>query len=138
MEKQIELINNLNELAVAMAALEDFCHNAGVDKGVAQTAELVLEELLSNIISYAYLDSEEHRINVRLAVTGRVLQMKITDNGIPFNPFVHDEPDLESSIDEREVGGLGIHLVRNMMDDYSYARLDECNVVTLSKRLQEN
>ncbi len=134
---QIQLGNHLNELAVVMAALEDFCDGAGVDMGAAQAAQLALDELLSNIIAYAYLDSEEHQITVDLAITGRVLQIKVTDNGIPFNPFEQAEPELESSIEEREIGGLGIHLVRNMMDDYSYARLNECNVVTLGKRLNE-
>lgn len=136
-EMQIQLSNNLNELAVVMAALEDFCDGVGVDMGTAQAAELALDEFLSNIISYGYLDSEEHTITVDLAVVERALQIKISDNGMPFNPFEQAEPELESSIEEREIGGLGIHLVRNIMDEYSYARLDECNVVTLSKRLNE-
>ncbi len=134
---QIQLSNNLSELAGVMAALEDFCDGAGVDMGAAQAAELVLDEFLNNIISYGYLDSEDHRITVDLTIVERVLQIKISDNGIPFNPFEQAEPELESSIEEREIGGLGIHLVRNMMDDYSYVRLNECNVVTLSKRLSE-
>ncbi len=120
-----------------MAALEDFCDGAGVDMRAAQAAELALDEFLNNIISYGYLDSEEHRITIDLAVVERALQIKISDNGIPFNPFEQAEPELESSIEEREIGGLGIHLVRNMMDDYTYDRLEECNVVTLSKRLSE-
>jgi anti-sigma regulatory factor (Ser/Thr protein kinase) len=103
--------------------------------GPAQAAELVLDELLTNIISYGYTDSDTHQITVELTVVDGAMTIRIVDDGVAFNPFEQDAPDLESSIERRELGGLGIHLVKKFMDDYSYQRSDEFNIVTLSKSL---
>ena len=132
---QIQISNSRDELAGVMTALEDFVDSAGLDAGAAQAAELALDELLANIISYGYLDLEVHQITVEFDVIEGAMIIRLVDDGIPFNPFDQDEPDLGSCIERREIGGVGIHLVKNFMDDYSYERNDEHNIVTLSKTL---
>jgi anti-sigma regulatory factor (Ser/Thr protein kinase) len=132
---RIEISNKLEELANVIAALEEFSESAALNIGIATAAELALDELLNNIISYGYLDSDSHVITVEISVVNQTLQLVISDDGIPFNPFEQQTPDLESSIEERELGGVGIHLVKNVMDECSYQRLKERNVVTLVKKL---
>ena len=132
---RIELANSLDEMANILMALEEFSGSAGLDLRTAQAAEMALDELLTNIISYGYLDSGKHKIAVEMFVEGGALQMVISDDGIPFNPFEQEEPDLDSSFDERKLGGVGIHLVKKFMDEYSYQRLGARNVVTLLKYL---
>jgi sigma-B regulation protein RsbU (phosphoserine phosphatase) len=132
---RIELGGRLEEIANVMAALEEFSDSAGLDMGVAQAAELVLDELLTNIISYGFGDAVEHKITVEMLVKANALHIVISDDGICFNPFEQEDPDLESSIDERDLGGLGIHLVKKFMDEYSYQRLEGRNVVTLLKHI---
>jgi sigma-B regulation protein RsbU (phosphoserine phosphatase) len=132
---RIELGSRLEEIANVMAALEEFSDSTGLDMGVAQAAELVLDELLTNIISYSFGDAVEHKITVEMSVKANALHIVISDDGICFNPFEQEDPDLESSIDERDVGGLGIHLVKKFMDEYSYQRLKGRNVVTLLKHI---
>jgi anti-sigma regulatory factor (Ser/Thr protein kinase) len=132
---RIELANSLDEMANILMALEEFSDSAGLDLRTAQAAEMALDELLTNIISYGYLDSGKHKIVVEMCVEGDALQMVISDDGIPFNPFEQEEPDLDSSFDERKLGGVGIHLVKKFMDEYSYQRLGARNVVTLLKYL---
>jgi sigma-B regulation protein RsbU (phosphoserine phosphatase) len=132
---RIELGSRLEEIANVMDALEEFSDSTGLDMGVAQAAELVLDELLTNIISYSFGDAVEHKITVEMSVKANALHIVISDDGICFNPFEQEDPDLESSIDERDVGGLGIHLVKKFMDEYSYQRLEDRNVVTLLKHI---
>jgi anti-sigma regulatory factor (Ser/Thr protein kinase) len=132
---RIELDNSLDEMENVMMALEGFSDSAGLDMRTAQAAEMALDELLTNIISYGYLDSGQHKIAVEMCVEENALQIVVSDDGIPFNPFEQEEPDLDSSIDERDLGGIGIHLVKKFMDEYSYQRLEERNVVTLLKYL---
>jgi anti-sigma regulatory factor (Ser/Thr protein kinase) len=97
---------------------------------------VLLDELLSNIISYAYKDDEEHFIDVRVEVVPDRLAVTVSDDGKPFNPFSGNAPDTGLGIEEREVGGLGIHLVRNMVDEVVYNRRTDRNVVTLVKQLK--
>ncbi len=132
---RIELDNELEEMAKVMTALAEFSARAGLDKKVAQAAELVLDELLNNIISHAYLDTGQHTIVVEMCVAENALQLVVSDDGIPFNPFTQKDPDLKSSLEEREVGGVGVFLVKKFMDECSYQRLQKRNVVTLVKYL---
>ena len=97
----------------------------------------VLDELLSNIISYAFDDDADHEIDIRVELAGPRLSITIADDGTPFDPFALPDPDTTLPLDERSVGGLGIHLVRKVMDEASYERVGPNNVVTLVKRLEE-
>jgi len=72
---------------------------------------------------------------VELCVSKNVLQIIVSDDGIPFNPFEQEDPDLESSLNEREGGGMGVFLVKKFMDECSYQRLEQRNIVTLVKFL---
>ena len=102
----------------------------------ARSINLVFDELLSNIVSYAFEDEESHVIRIRIELAGHRLAVTIRDDGTPFNPFALDRPDTSLSIEEREIGGLGVHLVSNVMDEVSYSRLASDNVVTLVKYLE--
>ena len=132
---RIEIGNDLEEMAKVMTALAEFSAGAGLDEEVAQAAELVLDELLNNVISHAYLDTDQHTIVVERSVAENALQIVVSDDGIPFNPFEQKDPDLKSSLEQREVGGMGVYLVKQFMDEYSYQRLEERNIVTLVKCL---
>lgn len=94
---------------------------------------IVIDELLNNIISYAYKDSKEHIVDINIKLTGEKLVIEITDDGFPFNPIVMPPPDTKLGLEERELGGLGIHLVRNIMDDYQYKRSKGENIIVLIK-----
>ena len=85
------------------------------------------------IFSYAYADEDEHDIEVDVELSGNRLVVTIRDDGVPFNPFGLATPDTSASIEQRKIGGLGIHLVRSVMDEYLYQRQINKNVVTLVK-----
>ena len=92
---------------------------------------------MKNVISYAYRDDEDLDIEVKMESTGKRLTVTIADDGVPFNPLSAGAPDIDAPLEEREIGGLGIHLVRNLMDDVSYHRRIDRNVMTLVKDIEQ-
>jgi anti-sigma regulatory factor (Ser/Thr protein kinase) len=96
---------------------------------------LAFDDLLNNVISYAFRDEDEHEIDIRAELAGKRLTVTISDDGIPFNPLGIRAPDTSLSLEAREVGGLGIHLVRNMVDEISYQRRVDKNVLSVVMHL---
>ena len=92
-----------------------------------------IENMLNNIITYVYSDEDEHNIEIKVELSGDRLTVSITDDGIPFNPFGVETPDTKLPLEERKTGGLGVHLVRKVMDKVSYQRRIDKNVITLVK-----
>ncbi len=95
---------------------------------------LVLEEILTNIIAYGYADSDEHYISIGIFLAEGELVIQVADDGRPFNPLEAPEPDLESPLEERPVGGLGLHLVRSLMHEFEYERNEGQNLLVMKKR----
>ena len=113
--------------------MEGFCERHKIPDPARQKVSIVLDELLNNVVTYAFKDDEEHIIDVNFVLTGNRLVITIHDDGVPFNPFELDPPNISLSLDERAVGGLGIFMVRQMMDEYLYTRQIGKNVVRLVK-----
>ena len=88
-----------------------------------------------NVISYGYDDSDEHEIMIRLSCKGEEVTAEVEDDGRPFNPLEVAEPDTSKALEERPVGGLGIHLARKLMDDVEYKRQQEKNLLAMKKRI---
>ena len=96
---------------------------------------LALDEVVTNVIRYAHDDGRQHPIVVRLALEQGVLTAQVEDDGRAFNPLDAPVPDIGAGIDDRPIGGLGIHLVRSVMTSVEYRREDGRNVLTMKKRL---
>ncbi|WP_462323479.1 ATP-binding protein [Desulfoplanes sp.] len=94
--------------------------------------ELVLEELLVNLFNYAYPQESPGQVTLRCSVQGERLVFSIEDQGPPFDPLARDSVDTSLDIDERGIGGLGIHLVRNMVDAITYERRDGSNILSVA------
>jgi len=132
----ITIRNSFSEIDKVNQRFNTFADYCGIPKTLIQKVNIVFDELLHNIISYAYNDNKEHDIIIELEFSGNRLSIAITDDGIPFNPLEAKKPDTELSLEEREIGGLGIHLVRNLMDKVSYKRQVDKNVISLTKQIQ--
>ncbi len=98
---------------------------------------LIFDEVLNNVISYAYHDDGDHDIEIRMELAGERLLVTLADDGVPFNPLSVMAPRTDLALEEREIGGLGIHLVRNLVDEVSYQRRIDKNVLTLMSHLQQ-
>lgn len=99
------------------------------------TLHLVLEEAFTNIVNYAYTDKEKHEIEVLMILENAVLSIQLTDDGIAFDPTLKKDPDITLPVEKREIGGLGIFLIRKLMTDVVYKRVNTKNVFTMSKIL---
>lgn len=127
----LSLRNHLAELPRVSQAVTEFAEKHGLAPEFVYRANLALEELITNTISYAFKDNAEHKIFVRLSWQDPRLELQIEDAGVPFNPLEVPPPDIEKPLKERPAGGLGIHLVRKMMDEMEYRRENHRNIVIL-------
>ena len=134
---ELTIQNQISEIGKASATLEAFAAQQQLAGQVVVAMQIVFEELLSNIIKYNY-DSEEPRdIEITVQAAEDQVTATIIDDGIAFDPFDAPAPDTTLALEEREVGGLGVHIVRTMMDSVSYQRDGNRNVVTVSKHLDK-
>jgi phosphoserine phosphatase RsbU/P len=137
-ELEIKLNNKVSELERFNQTLTEFGQHHGLDPKIVHDLNLALEEILTNIISYGYTDNREHEIKVRLSVQPGEVKAEVEDDGQPFDPLAAPEPDTAKSLEERPIGGLGIHLVRKLMDNLEYKRQGERNLLTMKKKTQES
>ena len=112
----------MEELQRISEGVELFLENKGISEDVVFTVHLVLEEMLSNVIKYAFKDFANHDIALGISVEKKKLKISIEDGGVEFNPLSVPEKKTDAPIHEREIGGLGIHLVRKMVQNMSYCR----------------
>ena len=132
-EATVRIENDLAEIAKVDEKLDDFAEQFGVPPAIAATFHVIFDDLLNNVISYGFNDEQRHFIDIRLELTANSLIVSIADDGVPFNPLAESAPDTTLSIEDRQIGGLGIHIVINMVDDISYQRTADKNVLTLTK-----
>lgn len=132
-KKTIILENDIAELENLSIVLEAFFAENGIAPSVLFQVNLALDELVTNIISYGYLDHSVHTVMIELRFTCNKLVIILSDDGIPFNPMDIPEPNINQSLEEREVGGLGIHFVKKTMDCLTYQRVDDRNILSLTK-----
>ena len=97
---------------------------------------LAIEEAVVNVMKYAYPSGTKGNVNIEAQANDVRLKFTITDSGMPFDPTVQTEVDTTLSAEERPIGGLGIHLVRQIMDSINYERVEGQNVLTLRKKLK--
>jgi anti-sigma regulatory factor (Ser/Thr protein kinase) len=132
----LKIKNNLPAVASVINSFSEFTNQCDIPMALAMQVNLVFDELLNNIISYAYPDHDIREIEIHVEYSNERLLISIKDDGLPFNPFEQAEVDTTQSVEEREIGGLGIHLVKNVMDEVTYARSDDTNIVTLVREIE--
>jgi anti-anti-sigma factor len=129
----ISISNDLAEIGKVLDMAEAFGKRHGLSERTLHDASIALDEIVSNIIHYAYHDRAPHRIVVRLCLSAGQLRIDIEDDGVPFHPLEQSTALPSGSAHERPVGGLGLLFVRSLMDDVSYARIGDANRLTLIK-----
>ena len=123
--------NELSEIDNVNAGFEQFAREHDLPAVIGQKMGIAFDDLLNNVISYAFRDDGGHNVEIKAELAGSRLTITISDDGVPFNPLGIQAPDTSLSVDERKLGGLGIHLVRNLVDDISYQRRINRNVLSV-------
>ena len=137
MNEQMSILfkNKLSEIERLGQVVEEFGALHHLPPNLVFEINVALEEILTNVISYGYEDSDEHDIMMRLSCEEGKVMAEVEDDGRPFNPLDASEPDTNKPLEERPVGGLGIHLVRKFMDDVEYKRQQGKNLLMMKKRI---
>src|SRR5262245_9856759 len=132
----ITLKNQLAELERLSTFVDQFGERNGVGARDLFAIKLALDEVVTNVIRYGHEDGGEHEIVSRIAREGGALAAEVDDDGRPFDPLNVAEPDVDKPLEERPLGGLGIHLARKMTDQLQYRRQGNRNVLTMRKKLE--
>ena len=125
----IETIPQLNEFIDLVA------EEVGLDMSLTMSLNLAMEEAVVNVMDYAYPDGQKGNVDIEVTADQEWMTFVITDTGIAFDPTTKEDADTTLSAEERPIGGLGIFLVRQLMDDINYKREGNKNVLTLRKKL---
>ena len=115
-------------------AFEAFCRSNDVPDPTRQAADVALEEHLTNVFSYGYKPGMRALVTVRLKVDSDCLKVEVSDNAWAFDPLTVPPVDISVPLEEKPLGGLGLHLIRLNMDELSYERIGETNVFRMAKR----
>ncbi|WP_459188694.1 ATP-binding protein [Parabacteroides sp. APC149_11_2_Y6] len=133
MTTTLHIKNELGNLTLLSEFLEQNMQGKILDETLQMQLQLVLEEVVVNVISYAYPGETDKDIFVEIGWNGGCMEITVIDSGIPFNPLEKEDPDLTLSVEERPIGGLGIYLVKQLMTDVHYIRRDGKNILTMIK-----
>jgi anti-sigma regulatory factor (Ser/Thr protein kinase) len=131
----VVLKNQRSEVRRLGSLLEHFADANGLSDDDRFAINLVLDEVVINIIKYAYGDDREHGIEVALHLDGETLTIDVRDDGRPFDPLALPPPDLDLPIEKRPIGGLGVFLVRSTMETVRYRRDGDRNVLTMTRTM---
>lgn len=131
----VSLTNDVNEVPQLATFVDEVCEAVGFDMGTTMQINLAMEEAVVNVMNYAYPKGTKGDILVEATSNAKRLKFTIIDSGKPFDPTAKAEVDITLAADERPIGGLGIHLVRQIMDSINYEYLNGQNVLTLRKQL---
>ncbi len=134
-ELHLEISNKTEEIGKLNAMLDQAYELWDIDIAHGHKISLALEEVVSNIINYGFPNSEKHSINISMKLIDNVVRVKVIDDGKAFNLMEKEDPDsLDKSLEDREVGGLGIYFVKQFMDNVNYQREEGRNILIIEKK----
>ena len=129
------MVNDIQEVPALAIFIGSVCEDMRFDELTTAGVNLAIEEAVVNVMNYAYPAGIRSNILLEVVAEGDEVTFILRDNGVPFDPTTVPEVDVSLPAEERSVGGLGIHLMRHYMDAISYERVDNQNVLTMKKKL---
>ena len=129
----LNLPNRLSIIGETADDIADFLRTRGVPERAIHHLALSLDEAMTNTIAYAWPSGGDHELMLVIDVADGIVVAVVSDDGIDFDPLEVPPPDLESSLEDRPVGGLGVHFMKTLMDEVVYRREGDRNVLTMRK-----
>ena len=136
MRKEICIKNQVEELDHVAQFVEEIGEELALDMELQMNLNLVLEEMVSNIIFYAYPEGTDASIELTAESDGKELTFVLSDQGQAFDPTLKEDTDMDVNPAERDLGGMGIYIVKNIMNNVTYQRLEGKNLLTMKKEIQ--
>jgi serine/threonine-protein kinase RsbW len=135
MRKEIIIKNQVDELERVNQFVEEIGEELGLDMELQMNLNLVMEEMVSNVIFYAYPEGKTAEIELLAESDGKELTFVLSDKGKEFDPTAKADADPDVNPAERDIGGMGIYIVKNIMNEVSYQRLEGKNLLTMKKEI---
>jgi anti-sigma regulatory factor (Ser/Thr protein kinase) len=132
-----ELQNNIEQLVVLQQNIERFCQQYNLPFAIRHALEIALEEIFTNIVNYAFPDDRAHHIQYCLFRSKAAIKVEIRDDGRPFDPTKVNHKNSQTALEKREVGGWGLQIVQNFIDDIHYQRKNKYNILILTKKIAD-
>ena len=134
-ERRTRVPGDAANLPALTQFLNDFWRESELPPALAGSFELALEEIFLNVVTHGSPEGRQSSVQVSLALAEGGLTMTVEDDGPGFDPLSLPTPDVMAGLNERPIGGLGVFLVREMMDEVTYCRVGECNQLKMTKRI---
>ena len=138
MRKEICIKNKISELEKVARFVEEIGEELGLSMELQMNLNLVMEEMVTNVIFYAYPQDEEADIELLAKSDGKELTFVLSDQGKEFDPTAKADADPDVNPAERDIGGMGIYIVKNIMNKVTYQRLEGKNLLTMTKGLEDD
>ena len=136
LSEKITLSCDLKRVPELNAFIESVAEKLGADATVTGQLQLAVEEIVVNVMNYAYPEGKKGFVTIKVMSDGHQLRIVVIDSGVPFDPTLREKADTTLSVEERPIGGLGIFLVRELMDTINYERVDNRNILMMIKTIQ--
>ncbi len=133
LQETLTLKNDVKEVRRLNDFVRSVTQRLQIDDSLSRNIKLAVEEAVVNVIDYAYPTDEEGEVSIKAEADAEHLRFVITDSGVAFDPTENITADTSLSVEERPIGGLGILIVRQLMDSINYERIDGHNILTLTK-----
>jgi len=133
MKKELRIKNQINELERVNQFVEEISEELGLDTEFQMNLNLVMEEMVSNVIFYAYPEGKVAEIELTAESDGKELTFVLSDQGKEFDPTTKEDINPNINPMEREIGGMGIYIVKKIMNKVTYQRLEGKNLLTMKK-----
>ncbi len=135
MKKEITIRNKVSELEHINRFIDEIAEELGLDMELKMDLNLVIEEMVANVIFYAYPEGTDASIDLVAESNGKELTFMLSDRGKEFDPTVKEDADPNVNPIDRKIGGMGIYIVKNIMNEVSYQRLEGKNLLTMTKTI---
>ena len=133
LKESLTLKNDVHQVSELSGFIKSVTEKLDIDPSLAGQLRLAVEEAVVNVMEYAYPAGVEGEVTIKVMSDGHRLKVVIIDNGVSFDPTLVEKADTTLSVEERPIGGLGILLIRELMDSFYYERVDHHNILTLVK-----
>ena len=134
-ERHLILHNDIRQIPQLAGFIETIAQDAHIDKSLAMSLNLALEEAVTNVIMYAYPQGSDGLVDIEAVIRKDSIDFMVIDSGKPFDPTAVPDANVDSALEDRPIGGLGIFLVRNIMDSVKYERKEGKNLLSMTKRI---
>lgn len=133
----LTLKNEIEEISKLEGFMEAVGDQTGIDASLITSLNLALEEAVTNVILYAYPEGQEGKADIDVYVNQEELKFVLRDSGTPFDPTAKEDADVTLSLEDRPIGGLGIFMVKQIMDTIEYEYRENQNILILHKKITE-